>query len=739
MKPQKPTLEFFKRYASRYSFGFWLDRTGTGNPNTLRKAGSLDFVELNINPRDFQRRDPIATSVTITQGGGKYIERRGGPLVIFSISGTTGYLPPTKATVAPHGINLDSLQRARGANFGESKDVNRLYNESQAAENARAERSGFAAFHKLRYLFRTFLELSEDGDTTTKLHFFNVKDDDFWEIEPEDFSLNRVANQGPLYTYSISFKGIAPSGAKPAFTGPEALRSSGRSGGSALGSAASFKTSALDLRPDQLTIHGVKFVPSHFPEIARVAERVAGLRLNGLKAAKLLVGKVATTFQGVLGYLGDVLQLIHNVADLGRMQMDAILTVLKLLHTTIDSVFDTIDRLAPRKINEEVNEFMLEALTLVSHMQAHFVGLYGAQAPQDLARLEASFSTARHVQGSTSDLLAETGTPLALNPFLGASGLGLMTDTRALQANAVRSETVYRGETLYDVAQRLLGSPTRFLDLIVLNNLEAPYIVADAAAKPPRTLAWGENILVPDASGAAVARVEGGNSAVPSTRGTVSAEGTATELIDSAQAEPWRVDQWVGYTLTMLDGAAFDAEDNERLVIANDETTLTLQRAWTTEPEVGDSYQITLEQFEANPLLSQEARVFGKDLLLVFRPRDGSTHTPPVADIRLNARRDLALVRGKQNFTQAMTLLMYTERGRHTFHPDYGIPMPVGERWDESLLLLYTFLVRQSILEDTRVARVAKPQLALEAGIISFQVEVEPVGVKAPSLFKIAV
>jgi phage baseplate assembly protein W len=78
------------------------------------------------------------------------------------------------------------------------------------------------------------------------------------------------------------------------------------------------------------------------------------------------------------------------------------------------------------------------------------------------------------------------------------------------QVPAYRTLRIHAGDSLQKIALREMGSADRWRDLIYLNNLRHPYIVADAteAAAAPGTLYYGQQIRVPAATSAAGAVVD---------------------------------------------------------------------------------------------------------------------------------------------------------------------------------------------------------------------------------------
>jgi len=99
--------------AQTFAYGFLLDRSavldysGNAAPNQSGRSGfdspqPDDLHLLNLNPQQLSMQEPLATAIAPTQGGGKFIESRGGVMKTLTIHGTTGFLPP----VAPYATHM---------------------------------------------------------------------------------------------------------------------------------------------------------------------------------------------------------------------------------------------------------------------------------------------------------------------------------------------------------------------------------------------------------------------------------------------------------------------------------------------------------------------------------------------------------------------------------------------------------------------------------------------------------
>jgi hypothetical protein len=264
----------------------------------------------------------------------------------------------------------------------------------------------------------------------------------------------------------------------------------------------------------------------------------------------------------------------------------------------------------------------------------------------------------------------------------------------------------------------------RFVDLILLNNLDSPYIVSDSSNKPANTIAWGEYIQIPaDANATTIGDADAG--LVPTFGSAVTRTSIPTELIDESLEIPWRNDQWVGYTVTLTHLGV----EYVRVIVGNTADTLTVNFAWSPTPDPDDVYVIQMITFDINRPLTPEARAYGSDILLKFTSSTGNTQNPR-ADIVLDSSGGLARVRGVENMIQAIMLRLNTEQRRHPFHPDFGAQIPIGRAWNDDTQFLYTFFIRKSMLSDPRVQAVHNARMELRGDSVSFHADVQPINTR---------
>jgi hypothetical protein len=126
--------------------------------------GTIAMHTLVVNPEDFTQTEPARVNVTETLGGA-YVTDFGKGLPVVTITGTTGYRQRTTA----EGKLMD----------------------------------GFEAFIDFRN--KIYRGLIESSDPSLALYWYNWEDNEFYEIQPTEFRLQRNREQPLLYRYELKF------------------------------------------------------------------------------------------------------------------------------------------------------------------------------------------------------------------------------------------------------------------------------------------------------------------------------------------------------------------------------------------------------------------------------------------------------------------------------------------------------------------------------------------------------
>lgn len=713
---QQPDPSMGRRYSKAFKYVFAMLRTGDALSSVPISFSANDssslidegrFVVLTL-PQQLQFREPYATVVTVMQDGGKVVESRGQVLRIATISGTTGFLPPSTAV---------GLQSTSGKLVPNVVDL----------DGQLGAISGYYAFRKLRYLFQQYGDRRRQGDLDVSLYFFDHKNDDFWRIEPESFDWTRSNRRPMSYDYSVSFKALEI--ADPVVT-------KDRQVGTIAGIPGLF---AQDARVNTNNVGGVVskvaggLSAASKSSILSAVSRFSDMIESGLGFLKFCDAVVQRSFQATLTRLDAVVGVFADVHDTFFTLLGTVPTLMAQLSSSLAGLFRTVDEFAPDNIAQEINAWALEVTTLSDHMAVQVALAVASQPQRDVRDTDQRFSQGRMKLGATTDLMREpvngSGAPDA-NPFIGTSGLALVTDVDELASTTQTvSAIINSGEDVYALARRLLGRVERFIDIVLLNRLEFPFIVADRLAKLPNTLAWGERVLVPAPAGSRASIISSGLGAdvVPTTSGTVDVASLPSEVIDTTAV--WLPDQWIGYSVTVVTGGF------RQTLICNSNTTtkLTLGGGLTIPITPGTTtYSVDYVKFDPGRPITAEARAYGVDVLAAFGS-DGR------ADAAIGATGDLAVVRGIDNLFQAITLRSRCPLREHPFHPEYGMAVPVGLPLTQDVGVVFSFLFRQSLLADPRVSKVRNVRLDASGDTVMASAEIQPVDSRSSQQFSVQV
>jgi hypothetical protein len=724
--PTRPDAEFAKRFSRTYAYGFFL--------HGLNGPLESFTVQLRLNPQSITMREPFSTVITPTQGAGKVVESRGIVTRNCTLTGTTGYIAPEFAS----GSLAATLVRGP------------LGPQTLEERTSQATRSGFKAFYDLRYLFTRYGYERSQGRRGVTMHYFDIKADEYWRIEPQDFTMSR--SKAFSYNYSIAFVCLEPTTVElpPGLVGSQSIDSVV----SRLPAIASRFPGANELDHEGRHVKPLKAMTKH-TALATYVQATGSKRLDGGSTLVRLremnntgtaflihtTGAIKRSLQNVLRQVGNFVGFFEDIRDTYQTVIETPLALATQLSFAIDGLFILVDKFSPRNITGSTLRAGVELTEFLQELKRHVVHQFAlVQGDTDgrgiaLAQTSTSFGTTRGRRGASDAYLREpasnVGTP-DVNPLVGVSGLGLMADTSLLAASATKRVVVSTGDTIFSLAAKYLGDTTRFLELVIVNHLDAPYIVSDQKQRASNTLAWGDYIEIPvlPADGDGIGSEEP-DAAAPTFTSLTTRASTPLDLFDESLTSPWRTDQWVGYSVTVMLGGLPET----RIVIANTETSLRVNRMWSTPPPAGSTYELSLVYFNPRRQVLPNERAFGRDLLLKFTTDNGRVY----ADLLVNSANDLATVSGLENLEQALLLRMNTELGTHPFAPTFGNPAPLGKPWNESLQTVYTYFLRRAFLADSRVAEVRNVRLSLQGDRIDLSAEVQPITVKSFKTLNVSV
>ena len=178
----------------------------------------------------------------------------------------------------------------------------------------------------------------------------------------------------------------------------------------------------------------------------------------------------------------------------------------------------------------------------------------------------------------------------------------------------------------------------------------------------------------------------------------------------------------VGYTMLSAAGEL-------RIIVANDSTSWTINRAFDTLPVIGDAYEIYSAVFSTNMgVPSLNDITYGRDIMLRF---DGSMGVEGSAIGVLSQSGDCATIGGIENYIQNLSLMLSTEQGFLALHPYWGNPQLVGQRATVNELQFYKMLIQRAVLMDKRALSVDKVSLVAVGDQVYPVITIKPISGQA--------
>lgn len=411
-----------------------------------------------VPPKVHEFDEPFATTITNTQDAGKYVESYGSILKSIRISGTTGFRPnkSVSPTIPVIGVTLNQLEAVIGANLN-----------TGLRQIPQDEKTGYDDIVFLRNIFRAYsdLKVSDEYASRVVMLWRNIKDSDYWVVEPEDFRLAQSSGSPLTYDYSISFKTL----------------------------------SRFDFSYT---------LPKDPLESARAAQRMLA-RLQdynqNLLNIFLVVSNQINRFQGYSTFLGNfilapVLNVINGINAVKTSAFGVSSGLLTQAATLAEAVPEAIDRLVSVS---QPQDSVVRALRRLNIVLARI-----------LSEPVASDSTVRY-----SALLidryarayerAGSGTTSRRAPESSPTYIGYERSPAV-----VGSDTVRPGEDIRDIAFRLLGDRSRWRILVTLNRLRYPYIgtVSESGVLiPGDAILYPADTVIPKNSGLVNSQIQTSN------------------------------------------------------------------------------------------------------------------------------------------------------------------------------------------------------------------------------------
>lgn len=394
-----------------YSLFLWdMDLGQIPVDGTLDISSTRKFLEFffTVAPKSIEVSEPFTTKVVATQNGGKFIESHGSIFKNIRISGTTGLRPNKKVNIVNGSPNPD-------------------------------EATGFDDIVFLRNIFRRYSDLKAIG-TKVVMVWRNIKDDDYWIVEPQDFKINQDSKSPLTYMYSIQLQGVSKFD-------------------SFLATVASVEDPQANLQSDRRTV-------------SRIREYI-----NQATNSFMIVSTYVSAIKGA-GYfaIGSLFTPITNTIKMLASVNNSIAAPVVGLRQTVEQAGAAIDQalavIGPY-LEEESASGVLKRHPAVRELRRLKLTFAKILVEKGLVNTVAKSETQRRLRAAaayvqvTNGLSGPTRSPsTGGDPSYVGSGRG---------ATTVAEDNVHGGETIRDLAKRLLGDARRWHELVILNDLRPPY------------------------------------------------------------------------------------------------------------------------------------------------------------------------------------------------------------------------------------------------------------------------
>jgi hypothetical protein len=411
-----------------------------------RRTNRAEYF-FSVPPKVHEFDEPFATTVTNTQDQGKYVESYGSVLKSIRLSGTTG-LRPNKIA-APSTIPLLGITDAQlGAVVGLGLNTNRRVISEK-------ERTGHDDIIFLRNLFRSYSDLKASDELAGRVVMLwrNLKDADYWVVEPEDFRLSQSSGSPLTYEYSISLKTLS----RFDFT--------------------------YSLAADPL--EQARSVQRMLARLQEYGQNLLNIFLTISTQINRLQG-FATFISNVI--LSPVLGVINGLNAVKTSAFGVTRGLMNQVDTLRSNLTDAIDQLVDVSEPEDANRRSSRATVLRALRR---LDIFAARILMEPVASESTVRDVGMVLNRYSAAYESDGTVTTSRRAPDSSPTYIGYET---PPSTVGSSTVAAGEDIRDLAFRLLGDRARWRILVTLNRLRSPFVAPVGA---PGVLAPGDTILYP--------------------------------------------------------------------------------------------------------------------------------------------------------------------------------------------------------------------------------------------------
>lgn len=414
----------------------------------------VEFI-FTVPPKVLEVHEPFATHITPTQNAGRFVEGHGSILKSVRISGTTGVRPRTGTPQAsPPKQFIPPRQLAGIEPVGSNTNLLDID-------------TGHDMISRLKNLFRIYSDLTEKGNSDVLMVWRNIKDGEYWVVEPENVAFTSDSKSPLTTSYTINLKTVVQ------FT--ELLVD--KPGARSLGSNKSFQTVLREATQD--INRGMLIVSTAPQSITKAAlnfvNPVTGVAMAAAQTPSMVFAGFISAVRALEnGTIGASERVILQAFHLANMAINARIEMSKsaLFGSHVDRVKNAWKRIqlaAERVIASDLN----------------------SDSSQRYRR-----NRDKIIRAYTKN--ATTSTTSSDSSFLG----NVQSSTTVAQA------VIQQGDNIRTLALRLCGDAKNWKDLVLLNELVPPYI-SPVPTDRKGVLCPGQIILYPSRAGSKITQQRG--------------------------------------------------------------------------------------------------------------------------------------------------------------------------------------------------------------------------------------
>lgn len=394
-----------------------------------------------VPPKVHEFDEPFATTITNTQDAGKYVESYGSIIKSVRLSGTTGFRPnKNSSALSPVLPMVDARAQQAFTLLGNNLNT-------RMSQIPRNEITGYDDIMFLRNIFRKYSDIKTTDNLAGSVVMLwrNIKDADYWIVEPEDFRISQSSGSPFTYEYSISLKTLSR-----------------------------FVFSYTIAKDPLETARSVQRLLSR---IQQYNQNLVNIFLTISNQLDKLQGQAVFTSNTVLVPLINIINSLNVIRTSAEGLSVGINNQANTLLDELDGVVKKLTDVLPPQ-HSVLNSLQKLYFNLGNILSEPVVS--GDYAKNTGAKIN-SYARAYLRAGTTT---TATTAPSASPSYVGYEP----------SPGVVGSATVYPGEDIRDVASRLLGNRGRWKILVTMNALTSPFISPTGG---PGVLMPGDTILYP--------------------------------------------------------------------------------------------------------------------------------------------------------------------------------------------------------------------------------------------------